>query len=136
MVKVVVNKCYGGFRLSKAGQVRYKELHPEGKEFVDDRSGTNFKRYKNRSDPYLIAVVEELGAAAGRQRTTALTIEEIPDEYKDCFEIDSDDGIEEVCYEPAQLQSYLLSTMNIDELSDVECRQMLVRLKQIGVELV
>ena len=62
------------------------------------RLGTGIKRH----DILLIEVVEELGPEAGRQYSN-LQIEIIPDEYKDCYQIKSYDGNEEVVCDLSKL---------------------------------
>jgi hypothetical protein len=82
MAKIVYNECYGGFGLSQAGVRRYLEL--KGVPFTEEstessfhvgefRIGTSvtgeseyFSKYdiKDRADPILVQVVEELGDAA------------------------------------------------------------------------
>ena len=79
-MKVVINRCYGGFSVSEAAIQRYSEL--KGKELLFDYMDNNerFKSYyymedgrknyvnpynlTNRTDPVLIQVIEELGKDA------------------------------------------------------------------------
>jgi hypothetical protein len=96
MQKVVINNCFGGFRLSK-----------KAVELFNKYAGTNFEcdysmnrhfrkddnRYAFRSHPILVRVVEELGtdAASG---FTRLRIAEVPDGVD--WEITEYDGKETI----------------------------------------
>jgi hypothetical protein len=54
-MKIVINTCYGGFDLSETAKQRYIDLSGETPKSWDDL---------DRTDEYLIQVVEELGEAA------------------------------------------------------------------------
>ncbi len=82
--KIVINRCYGGFSISKAA---CEEL---GKEW--DGYGYLFDR-DQRTDPALVACVEKLGEAANGAHAK-LTVVEIPDDVE--WEISAYDGIETV----------------------------------------
>ena len=75
-MKVVINKCYGGFGLSKEALARYEEL-----------GGYGFQR----NDPILIQVIEELGEDANGD-FAELKIVEIPDDVE--WFIEEYDGME------------------------------------------
>ena len=81
-MKIVVNKCYGGFSLS---QEAYRELGLkwDGYGYYDC----------SRSDENLVRVVEKLGDKANGSYAK-LRIVEIPDDVN--WEIDDYDGIETV----------------------------------------
>lgn len=66
-MKIVVNKCFGGFGLSKEAIERLSELGADG---IDVEA--------NRHNPILVQVVEELGKAAS-DVFAELVIVEIPD---------------------------------------------------------
>lgn len=68
--KVVINACHGGFGLSDTAEARYKELAG-----VTDPDW--WYRDMERDDPYLVQVVEEMGADADG-RYAELKIVEIP----------------------------------------------------------
>ena len=56
-MKIVINRCFGGFGLSEAAKVRYcqlKNLRPEAL----------IVSYIGRADPDLVLLVEELGELA------------------------------------------------------------------------
>jgi hypothetical protein len=122
-MKMVINKCYGGFGLSHEGVMRYAELkgitlyyendgftssyytipvdefhklHAESKK-TQDFSKINsvyFCSYDMpRTDPDLIQVVEELGEKANGD-FAELKVVDIPDGVG--WEIDDYDGIESV----------------------------------------
>ena len=80
-MKVVINKCYGGFGISKAGLKRYEEITGESKEYWDI----------DRDDPALVQLVEELGKAVNDSYSD-LAIVEIPDDVE--WEVEEYDGAE------------------------------------------
>lgn len=83
-MKVVINRCYGGFGLSNEAMNRYNEL-----------SGKNLEYYYSidRDDPYLVQVVEELGDSSNGGYSK-LKVVDIPDDVD--WEIDEYDGIEHI----------------------------------------
>ena len=103
MIKVVINKCYGGFGLSHAAIMRYGEL--KGINLVTDENSRYRDVYvdviKNdnyfseheieRNDSALVQVVEELGEKASGPHAE-LKVVEIPDDVK--WKIDEYDGSE------------------------------------------
>jgi hypothetical protein len=83
-MKVVINKCHGGFGLSEEAETKYKELA--------GISDPNFySGFSIRTDEHLIAVVELLGSAAD-SRYSELKIAEVPDDIK--WYIEEYDGLE------------------------------------------
>jgi hypothetical protein len=82
-MKVVINKCYGGFSLSKAG-MEFMGLGWDGYGFCSDIP---------RNDPKLVECVEQLGTDAGG-KFAKLCIDEIPDNTQ--FSIQEYDGFEHV----------------------------------------
>ena len=82
-MKVVINKCVGGYSLSEEA---YKFL---GLEW----SGYGIAYMEDRSDPYLVECVESLGDEASGDYA-ALKVVEIPDDVE--WEIAEYHGIEEV----------------------------------------
>lgn len=119
-MKIVINKCYGGFGLSQAAYEKLIEWgvpvlkYERGKR--DPRTGLDIKNPEydkevilqgglsnvgyweawlsaNRTHPLLIRVVEELGEAAS-DRHAQLKVVEIPDGTE--WEINDYDGIEHI----------------------------------------
>ena len=121
-VRVVYNKCYGGFSLSKEGLDLYNQ-----KLINSNLPTTTHWRPKNRHDPLLIEVIEELGDKANG-KCAKLCIKEIPAEYIHCYSINEYDGKEYIACDPPNLVSYKYSSLDVDTLSDGECRN---RLKDI-----
>ena len=79
MVKIVINARYGGFSLSAKARARYREIAGQEPDALDP----------DRTDPILVQVVQELGAAAS---SSTLHVVDVPDDVdwiiQDC------DGIE------------------------------------------
>ena len=82
-MKVVINKCFGGFGLSKEA---YKFLN-----IPWDGYGQEFR--EDRSNPTLVKCVEALGDKASGE-LSSLKVEEIPDDVE--WEIGEYDGMERV----------------------------------------
>lgn len=120
MTKIVINSCYGGFRLSEGGMRRYAEL--KGLPFYvwkDPKYSSNmFKHYFtadptgmekisnefwkkhnlddtniDRTDPALVQVVEELGKTVNGM-CAKLTIVDLP--AGTLYRIDEYDGYESI----------------------------------------
>ena len=84
-MKIAINKCWGGFGLSK---LAYEEL---GLDW--DGYGYDFSDKEKRTDPKLISVIEKLGKKASGG-SSKVVIVEIPDGVK--FTIDDYDGMETI----------------------------------------
>ena len=103
MMKICINKCFGGFSLSNAAVLRYGELAglnlvsiDKGyfnQWYIDSVDNENFFSMYNiaRDDPILIQVVEELGES-GWGGAAELKIVEIPDNVE--WELEEYDGQE------------------------------------------
>ena len=81
---IVLNKCYGGFGLSKQAV--------EALGLEDDYYGD-----VGRDDPTLIALIQEHGSEWASDPLAHLCVVEIPDEATD-WEMDDYDGIETITY--------------------------------------
>ena len=82
-MKIVINKCYGGFGLSK-----------EAYEYLGlawDGHGYEYRYHGNRADHKLVECVETLGDIANGQ-FAKLKVVEIPDDVE--WEIEEYDGVE------------------------------------------
>ena len=96
-MKIVVNRCHGGFCLSEKGLERLIKLgSKEAKQYIEEIKGyTSFKNCHSppveRTDPLLIKVIEELGKKADGQ-FARLEIVEIPDDVE--WKIEEYDGSE------------------------------------------
>jgi len=111
-MKVVINRCHGGFGLSEEaleklfdrkgvkwekkttdseifGSVYYEEGHVGDDNFYI----STYSFYENRADEDLVAVVEEMGEAANNW-ASELAVVEIPDNVK--WHISEYDGWEHV----------------------------------------
>jgi len=82
-MKIVTNACFGGFSVS---------------DFVVEKLGLE-DEYDDvsRTDPRLIALIEEFGSEACSGDCAELVIDEIPDSATD-WEIDEYDGAESIIY--------------------------------------
>ena len=106
-MKIVINRCYGGFGLSEKAIDKIYERKRISFEKKDDQGFVHyfkaghlgdFDHYLSendiaRDDPDLVAVVEELGNLAN-SRFSELKVVEIPDNVK--WEIDEYDGMERI----------------------------------------
>lgn len=91
-MKVVINKCFGGFGLSLKAIRRIAELQGGEGHFFEYRYGRSVP-YEKRSDPMLVQVVEELGEVANGLYAE-LRVVEIPDDIG--WEIKEYNGVESV----------------------------------------
>jgi len=86
-MKVVINSCFGGFRLSQKALLLFKQ-------YKADR-GLVWSYNFERNDPILIEVVEELGIKeASDALFSSLRIIEIPDDIE--WLVEDFDGLEHV----------------------------------------
>ncbi len=108
-MKIVINKCYGGFGLSRVAFLRLRALdHPValsepdiGEPWGDEPNGRTrptwhdaFCNRIDRADPQLIAIIEELGEEVASGPHAQLKVVEIPDDVQ--YTIDDYDGIESI----------------------------------------
>lgn len=87
-MKLVINRCYGGFNLSDEGE---KMLHTLDVENIFDL---------HRDDANLIKVVEQLGNKANGEDAN-LEVVEIPD--GSYYLIDEYDGYESIIYSSSEI---------------------------------
>lgn len=88
-MKVVVNKCYGGFSLSEKSIERLKKVTPI-KEITPANLQLHY--WANRHKQELVETLEELGTEKASGEHARLFIEEWPDEIP--YKIDDYDGQE------------------------------------------
>lgn len=95
-MKIVINRCYGGFGLSKDAidllQMK-KGAGRIGDMFIDRNGDEVDLLYPPRDDKDLVEVVEELGGEASGG-CADLKIVEVPDDVK--WHIEEYDGLEHV----------------------------------------
>jgi hypothetical protein len=105
--KVVINSCFGGFGLSEEARSLYRKrtsvwcYFMEDTDTMTDEEGestkedewVDYSEKEFRSDPVLVAIVEELGERANG-RHAELSVVEIPDDVK--WDIFEHDGLEHV----------------------------------------
>jgi hypothetical protein len=91
---VVINKCYGGFSVSRKAWTRLRELgEPTALEDNDDTGYDAFCYQIPRDEPRLIQVVRELGDAANGCNAE-LAVIEIPDDVE--WTVEDYDGSEHI----------------------------------------
>ena len=94
-MKIAVNKCFGGFSVSKAV---YKELGLkwDGYGYLsnEDFDIEDENYYKWRQHPKLIAAIEKIGDDKASGDLAKIRIVDIPDDVD--WEIDDYDGIESI----------------------------------------
>ena len=83
-MKIVINKCYGGFGLSEEAMEMYLEKKGMQGENLHDSE-------IERNDPVLVEVVEELGILASG-KYAEVEVVDIPDDVE--WEIEEYDGNE------------------------------------------
>lgn len=83
--KIVINCCYGGFRLSSEAQLKLAERGGM------DEMQARYNAFGHRENPILVSIVEEMGDLASG-RNSRLRIVEIPDDIE--WEIEEYDGAE------------------------------------------
>lgn len=84
-MKVVINGCFGGFSVSKEV---YERMGEEWDEY-------GYKFDNDRTNPDLIAVIEEIGSIRASGSCAKLKVMDIPDNATD-WEISEYDGAEEI----------------------------------------
>lgn len=91
-MKIFLNKCYGGYGLSKEAITLYNNR--TNSNYVDywDIEKSFKNEMKFRTDPILVSIVEELGLDAGGEYSE-LQVIEIPDDAKEPY-IHEYDGFE------------------------------------------
>lgn len=113
-MKVAINTCFGGFGISDEAfeklldrkGIAFDKVEPEHKSLIsgvtyyaaghsgeDEHYLSDYEFYKDRSDPDLIAVIEEMGESANGW-AAEIGIVEIPDDVK--WHIHEYDGLEHV----------------------------------------
>jgi hypothetical protein len=86
-MKIVINRCYGGFGLSDAAHRMYADMAGHR---IEDITNWDIPR----DDPRLVTVVEELGAALAGDHLAYLKVVDIPDDVD--WYIDEYDGMEHI----------------------------------------
>ena len=93
-MKVVINKCYGGFNLSLSAMERLAELGcEEAQEIIQSKPFYGCLYKTERNDSRLIQAVEELGKHANGN-FARLEVIDIPDDI--LWEINEYDGMETI----------------------------------------
>lgn len=102
-MKIVINKCYGGFSISKAAaeymaSLGCEQAKAELSEMKDDKFygygySKNYDDGYKRDNEYLVKAVEHLGPDANNWASN-LKVIEIPDGVE--WEIDEYDGLESI----------------------------------------
>ena len=88
-MKIVINRCFGGFSLSQRAEAlfrRIEKIKPDDEEYFSDHDIP-------RDNPTLVRIVEKLGENAGGTYAD-LKIVEVPDDVN--WYIEDYDGMEHV----------------------------------------
>jgi hypothetical protein len=105
-MKLVLNRCYGGFSLSRKAVLLGRKLSKNPRWGGPTIKGDVYEKEKKavpedygyvdvpRHDPILVKVVEQLGSKLASGNLAELKVVEIPDGIQ--YEIDEYDGIEHV----------------------------------------
>ncbi len=94
-MKVVINRCFGGFSLSKeAVQYMANRGSKEAIEMLSQKEFYGYLHETERNDPLLVEAVESLGVNEASGDHAELRVVEIPDGIE--WEIDDYDGLESV----------------------------------------
>jgi len=110
MAKIMHNRCYGGFGLSKQAQAMYK-----AKKGLEEHETLGHPWDEiARHDEDMIAIVEALGPEASGQ-CSEIAIKEIPAKFLHYYYIEEYDGMESVAvdtkqYKLDQIHSMITST--------------------------
>lgn len=91
-MKMVINKCYGGFGVSDTLIEYWREQHPE----EDTGNLFPYMFHEKRIDPDFVSLVQHLGKDANGHASN-LVIVDIPDDATDWM-IDEYDGFERIIY--------------------------------------
>lgn len=94
-MKIVINKAYGGFNISKRFFDYYDIPHTDCNE-NEDYVRCLDKNFDERRDPRLIEFIEKFGSKEASGQYSALAIEEIP--KGTAYRIDNYDGYESIEY--------------------------------------
>ena len=127
MAKIVINRCYGGFGVSKNGTLEilrrkglfvvadnseefgYSYLASDGNEYH------NFYFEDKRDDPELISAIEELGSEFMSSKSANLAIAEY-DEENFTYSIDEYDGYESLVPVPFVSEKKLSECKGVEEI--------------------
>jgi len=100
-VEVVVNGCYGGFRLSEKGMRRYADL--SGNPMPAYRLYNEYVRH----DPILVQVVKKLGADANGKYAD-LQLDTVPIHLLSYYSLDEYDGEEHIQLHQNHFKQYIV----------------------------
>jgi len=111
-MKVVVNRCYGGFSLSKKALTM---LGAQRDTYLCDWAEKKYpntdNRYAYRADPELVSVVEELGEEADGD-CAQLSVVNVPDDIE--WTIEEYDGREWVWVHDAERDGHRVSIWRLE----------------------
>ncbi|MDH3376443.1 MAG: hypothetical protein OEQ39_05680 [Gammaproteobacteria bacterium] len=93
-MKLVINRCFGGFGLSAKALECLVEKKSETVSFIKNYGWIYEDEFKYRSHPDLINIVKNMGAEANGAHAE-LEIIEVPDDVE-CIELHDYDGMESV----------------------------------------
>ena len=114
MFKILYNKCFGGFSFSDEALEKYNEL-----KSAADPNYILLNALDNidRTDPILIAIVEEMGDQTNSMYSD-IRIQEIPLIYKNFYEITEYDGAEQMVIHHAEYKLHAIHQIMVSDCQD------------------
>jgi hypothetical protein len=92
-MKIVINRCFGGFGLSPRAEALFRRIEKVKPD--DEASNEYFSVYDiPRDHPTLVKIVEKLGGSTAGGDSSELKIVEVPDDVN--WYIEEYDGMEHV----------------------------------------
>lgn len=129
-MKVVVNKCYGGFSLSSEAIEMLKEKTPVN---VLTSANIQFYYWSNRHNKHLVSLLEEIGTERVSGQYARLFLEEWPDNIP--YKVHEYDGQESLEVDVKSfLQQIREELLILYQISDLPAAKKLVELERFLTE--
>lgn len=126
--KIVYNNSYGGFSISKEALDLYnKKRRDAGLGAIEILYSRGC--HSLRTDPMFISAIEELGLEKASGSCARLQIMEVPKAFKDYYQVDAYEGVEELYLDGGLILNDLLELVNVSQLSETKMRSLLTKLK-------
>jgi hypothetical protein len=105
-IGVLYNDCYGGFNISEKAFEIYNEKTKKGK--------LNSMSFVCRHNPLLIEILNEIGEKEFSGDCAAIKVKYIDNKYKNFYNIEEYDGLEDVEIMHDSYNLYLINTIAFD----------------------